>query len=209
MTKITQCLVERSRNSPWDFGNKILYDLCRKHPNHTDKAVIVAKIWLIGRAYAAAIERRRTKNSGNDDFYTKEVASAIKRSRIDTWIANATDRDSNFDSPSASVLSAHSELTDLFHRITGLEKRSLASKYLHFHKPNIFYIYDTRAMTAMRMLSHIVGKSNQIDGRFDREYEVFTGRCIRLREHIRRGFGILLSPRQIDNLLLEVQSRNM
>jgi len=41
----------------WDTANGILYGLCRKYPGHTDDAIIVAKLWLIGRSYAAAIER--------------------------------------------------------------------------------------------------------------------------------------------------------
>ena len=45
--------------SPWDLGNQVLYSLCLDHPYHTDGAAIIAKFWLIGRSYAAAIERRR------------------------------------------------------------------------------------------------------------------------------------------------------
>src|SRR5438477_314230 len=43
----------------WDVGNGVLYDLCAANPEHTRDDVIIAKIWLIGRTYAAAIERRR------------------------------------------------------------------------------------------------------------------------------------------------------
>jgi len=38
----------------------------------------------------------------------------------------------------------------LFSKISGLNKRSLASKYLHFHVPELFYISDSRAYDAMR-----------------------------------------------------------
>lgn len=41
----------------WSFGNQILYDMCLKNPSHTNENVIIGKIWLIGRSYAAAIER--------------------------------------------------------------------------------------------------------------------------------------------------------
>lgn len=40
----------------WRFGNKILYDMCYNNPEHTNKEVVIGKIWLIGRSYAAAIE---------------------------------------------------------------------------------------------------------------------------------------------------------
>ena len=44
---------------PWDLANKTLYDLCSKHPNHKNNEEIIAKVWIIGRTYAAAIERRK------------------------------------------------------------------------------------------------------------------------------------------------------
>ena len=45
--------------TPWKLGNDVLYKLCAMHPRHTEDAVIIGKFWLIGRSYAAAIERRR------------------------------------------------------------------------------------------------------------------------------------------------------
>lgn len=69
--------------SPWRVGNEVLYELCRTRPTHTDEADVIAKIWLIGRSYAAAIERRRNKSDGNDNFYVDKVAPAIRRSSID------------------------------------------------------------------------------------------------------------------------------
>ncbi len=47
--------------SPWDFSNQVLYDLCRAHPAHDDVSVVIAKMLLMGRAYSAAIERRKNK----------------------------------------------------------------------------------------------------------------------------------------------------
>ena len=45
----------------WDVGNEVLYELCTKHPRHAEIPAVIAKVWLIGRSYAAAIERRRNK----------------------------------------------------------------------------------------------------------------------------------------------------
>jgi hypothetical protein len=53
----------------WGFGNSILYDMCKRKPFHNQTDIIVGKIWIIGRSYAAAIERRRTVGNTNDDFY--------------------------------------------------------------------------------------------------------------------------------------------
>ena len=58
----------------WSFGNQILYDMCLKNPSHTNENVIIGKIWLIGRSYAAAIERIKEKSVPSDDFYSDVVA---------------------------------------------------------------------------------------------------------------------------------------
>ena len=50
---ITKELVNRAcGGTPWDVGNKVLYEMCRQYPAHKDVGEIVGKIWLIGRAYA-------------------------------------------------------------------------------------------------------------------------------------------------------------
>lgn len=53
----------------WDIGNRILYDMCGAHPEHSQDGEIVAKVWLIGRSYAASIERCRNAKHIGDDFY--------------------------------------------------------------------------------------------------------------------------------------------
>ncbi len=67
---------ERSREL-WVFGNNYLYELCGNNPYHQKKDVVLAKIWLIGRGYAAAIERSRgqavEKFRPNDELYKHVV----------------------------------------------------------------------------------------------------------------------------------------
>jgi len=75
--------------SPWRVGNDVMYELCRARPGHTDEADVIAKIWLIGRTYAAAIERRKNKSDENDNFYVDTVAPSIVRSPLDTWLKQA------------------------------------------------------------------------------------------------------------------------
>src|SRR5437762_51878 len=68
---------QRDELDPWRLGNQALYDLCRKYPRHVDDAEIIAKVWLIGRTYAASIERGKGNavgaNVSNDRFYTDHV----------------------------------------------------------------------------------------------------------------------------------------
>ena len=47
----------------WDFGNNILYHLCKDNFQHEQEDVILTKVLFIGRIYAAAIERRKNKSN--------------------------------------------------------------------------------------------------------------------------------------------------
>jgi len=200
--------VEAAREpTAWDLGNEVLYRLCREHPQHTDSEVVLAKILLIGRVYAAAIERRRTRSSANDDFYLCSVGPQIRKSGIDGWIAEAERPWATPEQAMAAMLTAHARTTALFKRISGLEKRSLASKYLHFHVPSVFFIYDARAVSGMRRVTALIGKSSRPAHPGDREYGKFVQKCWRLRHHCEDAFSIRLTPRELDNLLLALAKK--
>lgn len=189
--------------SVWDLGNRTLYDLCDTHPGHKTSAEIIAKIWLIGRSYAASIERRRNANQFGDGFYEATVVPTIKKSGLDKWLMSV----SSDDVPNTIVV--HKKLMDLFASITGgLEKRSLASKYLHFHRPDAFFIYDSRAKRAITKvvprLNHLPNISAAL---YDREYRDFVRRCAWLRDEILSTHGVVLSPREIDKLLLAMTKK--
>ena len=97
---------------------------------------------------------------------------------------------------------------DAFKEMTGLEKRSLASKYLHFHCPEKFFIYDSRAKEAIRkivkrpdkkILSEIV--------EYDPEYGDFVCRMLELQKYldeklVDEKLGGHVTPRSIDSFLL-------
>lgn len=122
-----------AEGSRWEIGNRVLYDLCEKYPTHTTEDEIIAKIWLIGRSYAAAIERRRNSDEfEGDDFYAEVVGPRMRAAHIDNWLKPLKRIEQPTLENCAPVLSAHKRLTDLFREMTGIEKRSLASKYLHF-----------------------------------------------------------------------------
>jgi len=203
--KLTLDLVKAATTtSPWDFGNGVLYRLCREHPFHTDPAIVIAKVWLIGRSYAAAIERRRKVKIENPNFYISKVGPAIINSDIDQWIRSVSSfTEINSDSIN-NILYTHKNVTNLFNKISDMDKRSLASKYLHFHNPTMFFIYDSRAAYGISKLSDILGRCRKNRDSFDNEYRKFAEKCLRLKEFIQSEFDISLTPRQIDNLLLEI-----
>jgi len=138
--------IKKCKTTPWDFGNGILYDLCKENFYHRDTEKILSKVWLIGRAYSAAIERRRNKETINDNFYIDRVAPTFKDSEIDNYLTDLKQQDRLTIDNLPLVLRAHNYLTKLTALITDLEKRSFSSKYLHFHLPNLFFIYDSRVV---------------------------------------------------------------
>jgi hypothetical protein len=101
----------------------------------------------------------------------------------------------------------HGQTTRLFSEISHLEKRSLASKYLHFHVPKLFFIFDSRAVEAMREFSDILPRAGRTDGTGDNEYRKFAGKCSALVGYCNEKFGLRLLPRRVDNLLLKVNER--
>lgn len=131
----------------WKVGNSILYDMCETHPYHNDESEIVAKVWLIGRSYAASIERHKRQKNISDDFYSDIIAPKFK---IDDLLSEVRKLDKNkLDYKNIKIIiKTHKKVVDFIkENITKDDKRSFrsfASKYLHFHFRNLFFIYDTR-----------------------------------------------------------------
>ena len=189
----------------WGVGNEALYALCRKYPEHHRVDEIVAKVWLIGRSYAAAIERRRAagKSSG-DDFYVDRVGPKIRGARIDRWLAPLR----GLTRPDAAlVVPAQARLTELFREVSGTEKRSLASKYLHFHFPRAVYIFDERASRGIRRVTDAQHLRQLPFKEFDDTYARFYLRCHAFHDELEALMGRRVTPREVDNVLLAVAER--
>ncbi|MDD5092458.1 MAG: hypothetical protein PHQ23_16275 [Candidatus Wallbacteria bacterium] len=197
-------IVHAQKPTVWDLSNQILYNLCREHPEHTDDSIIITKIMMIGRIYSAAIERRKKQSVKGDDFYIKNVAPIIRKSSIDKEIQRLSGFKHPDQSNLAVILEVHKYVMELFKRISGLEKRSLASKYLHFHKPDLFYIYDSRAKKGMRRFANSNTKLFNMEklNHYDKEYTDFLIKCILLNEVLGKKHRKCLNPREIDNLLI-------
>ena len=187
-------------DTAWDFGNQVLYDMCKANPEHKSNQIIIGKIWLIGRTYAAAVERRRNKGSETGDaFYEEVVAPKIRHSDIDIWFAAI--RASN-EEDVALHLQTHSRVTNLLTEISGLEKRSLASKYLHFPFPQLSYIYDSWAQNVVSALTRPLGRRLPALQEHDHSYAQFFFRCRDLHQRFASLAGQSLSLREFDKVLL-------
>lgn len=206
-------LCEGIDKSVWDVGNDALYNLCQRYPDHKEDSEIIAKVWLIGRSYAAAIERRKVDEKDkkeNDAFYCEDVVKCFKDAELD--LDNRLQK-KELHGPLArenikEVLDVHKKLMDGIKIITKMDKRSLCSKYLHFHVPLMFPIYDSRAVQSLSvLLKRTSVKVPKISGVYDDEYERFCYGAIGLIEWVLKiNGGQQITPRQFDNLLLKVSA---
>jgi hypothetical protein len=204
--RIKRTVVQRAcKDDVWSVGNQVLYELCELHPTHVLEAEIVAKVWLIGRAYSAALERGRGKAVdaalSNDRFYAEAVPRALRSSELDRRLKALAEFEDIDEFNAASVLDAHAHLVEVFYGLTKKNKRSLASKYLHFHRPSLFFIYDSRAASAIRAIG-LPHQAIEVPRGADRTYAQFVSAALGVRKFVSSKFGQSLSPRQLDRLLL-------
>lgn len=174
--------IDKTERNDWDFGNEILYSMCRENFAHKQTDIIIGKTVLIGRTYAAAIERRKNKikEEQNDNFYIDKVAPEIKKSKLDFYLNKLKLVTELNENNIPEILKLHFYLTNLIKELTDQNKRSFSSKYLHFHLPNLFFIYDTRAVKAIRLLkTNLPNKyKEQINTeKVDKEYASFFYKC--------------------------------
>lgn len=131
------------------LANDKLYEIVTMYPLHTNADEIVTKLWIIGRTYAAAVERRNNKDLTPGDFYYDYVAPALMR--LDENQSNILDEKINslrdIEEPNFEnlprILSVHKYLVDLFEELTEKEKD-------HWHQNisiftfRIYFLYTTQ-----------------------------------------------------------------
>ncbi len=212
--EITQNQIKKAKESNiWSFGNQVLYNLCKESPANTEKDIVVAKLWLIGRSYSAAIERGATGNYDTTEAIykfgvPKELVEVGKK--LDDKICSLKNQGEKHITKELlpQIIETHAFLTDRFLRISGKNNRSLASKYLHFHAPEFFYIYDSKAVENVRKYKTLDEKLRQdlIKGEsdtYDKDYVDFVAKMYPLNERIKNELGVWLTPRQLDIFLLK------
>lgn len=208
-SKQSKMILEVLSKPEIDFGNKILYKMCSEHPEHKNVECIKGKIWLIGRAYAASIERRKKEyvKHNNDDFYESIVGPKLLKIQLDKYLIKLKKELDISEINIINILRIHKKLCSEFQKISGLEKRSLASKYLHFHFPQLFYIYDKRANLAISLFKIKLSKAqnaflSELD--IDIHYGKFFLKAMILRSIISEQFKQKISPRFMDSIFLKL-----
>jgi hypothetical protein len=211
---ITRADIDRATDEardPWAISNGALYALCRKYPDHRSLKASTAKMLLIGRTYAATAERGRSAGSSahesGDDFYTDVLPRALKRSRLDVLLEQLRNKRVATAANLTDTLAVHWELMRVLRDLTGQGKRSLASKYLHFHAPKLFFLFDNRAAQTLGRIVSVRERSSARRGFCeDAAYARFVSCALVLRGQIDNRFGMRLSPRQLDRVLLSLHA---
>ena len=191
-----------ARPSAWDLGNEVLYALCADYPDHQDPEVVLAKLWLIGRAGSAPLEQgRKTRGKRKtEDFYTGRAVPMVMAEPVDSWLAELEGTHLDWEHLPV-ILEVHGRLLTLFREVSGRAQRALTSKYLHFHRPDLFFLYDSRTAAAVRSEVSRPPTVPTSPG-IDREYALFARRCLRLIEKHGSDAPVELTPRTLDRAIL-------
>jgi len=166
---------------------------------------VIAKLWLVGRAYAAPIERRSKKaepGTPTHGSYYCAAADAVIDSDLDGRLELLRARTAAQLVDFETSIQVHAHLLAALKRVSGTVHRSFASKYLHFHLPDWFFILDA---IASRGLSSECGRERppkHLAPGGDPEYRSFVGRAWLLRERLAADAPPRLTLRQLDRLLL-------
>jgi hypothetical protein len=101
-------------------------------------------------------------------------------------------------------LTLHKRLVDVLYRITKSNNRSLVSKYLHFHLPRRFFIYDSRAVDGLTKIIRKMKIRCSVEKyeTADLNYASFYNRCTIIKPKLEEKVGKSLSPRELDCLLV-------
>lgn len=193
------------RPSIWDVGNDWLYKLCATYPSHTDAAQVGAKIWLIGRAYSAAAERG-VAGKGQADKYIINLSKQFVAQKADRHLKRLPEPIVDFREHLDQIVDVHLSIESIFSKEGELGRVSLTSKYLHFHRPDLFPIYDSRAATAIVQIapdSRFTGYKVS-SGHATSLYGKFTVRSAWLLDRMEEMLGYTPTLRQLDNLLLQI-----
>ncbi|MEP6950169.1 MAG: hypothetical protein ABI863_12870 [Ginsengibacter sp.] len=193
--------------------------MCIDYPGNIKTDEILLKTLIIGRVYSATLERDQShtgkKPREGKDFYLTQVVPRFKIFFRQKDIIHLVENIKNKNTINDEIV-----LHGKFVKAIGPErgtKISFASKYLHFHFKNNFFIYDSRAIKALPYLETFMGlekikelkKLNTITiapkdiDHINADYYNFASRCYILQLGIKELKGSCTN-RQLDNILLDI-----
>lgn len=208
---IRSIITKAGKKDAWEFSNSILYKLCKKYPENSKGEVVLAKTLIIGRVYSAALERgTSSKKESGTDFYLKQVFPSIDKFFKDkSTILNI--KKLNKDKELQPVIELHGGLVTCLKKLRNSRKISFASKYLHFHYKDSFYIYDSRAKWALSLLKKYLTNKNITIGEIEisenvntiKEYYSFVKQVASVKQAV-EGNKKKFTIREFDNIMIQI-----
>ena len=169
---------------------RALYELCFMQRHHFSDGIVADKLRILVRLCA---ERGIRIESFSPEYF----AHCLSRAEVDRWfgrLASAEQLDV------ALVLELHKRMMNVFDALPEADARSLVSKYLHFHFPDLFFIFDSRVEAAsMKLGKGEFGYLALTD--HDPTYGRFYVCCRRLVDKLVSVVGRRLSPLELDRVL--------
>lgn len=169
---------------------RALYELCFMHRHHFRDDIVADKLRMLVRLCAERGLRMR-------DFSPEYVAHRLGRAAVDRWfggLATAEKLDI------ALLLEVHKHMMRVFDDLDEAEARSLASKYLHFHFPELFFVFDSRVEAAAMALGE--GECGYLAiHEHDPVYGRFYACARKLVDKMTPQVGRRLGPRELDRVL--------
>lgn len=179
----------------WNWGNEILYRMCREEPKHTKLDVIAGKVRLIVGDAIPWVEREAGFRKG---FYADVIAPTFKESEIDEWVASLHSMARVTMENVADVLRVHQLVAGLFD--FAANNITIPSKYLHFHLPNAYFILDSLSDEQIRQ--RLEGRDVTVPKEFDTPYAEFVYLCLWYRDNVLEpALGREVTPRELDQHL--------
>jgi hypothetical protein len=132
----------------------VLYGICERHPDHSDRRAVTAKVALVDRAYSAGLERQVKPDEGEQAIVKIAAFMLARASDVDEIITNLDALCEPLDETAmTAIVDQHGRFTTLLRRVTARDTapRSFAAKYLHFHRP-VVPIYDSYAAVRLGAL---------------------------------------------------------
>lgn len=173
-----------------DPRTRALYELCFMHRHHFQDEIVADKLRMIVRMCA---EHGLAVNAFSPEY----AAHRLGRSGVDRWFAGIATAE---QLDPALVFEMHKRVMAVFADLPAEQARAIASKYLHFHFPELFFLYDSRVAAAAYALGQ--GECGYLArSEHDPEYGRFFACCRKLSERLVGPAGRRLNPRELDRVL--------
>lgn len=173
-----------------DPHTRALYELCFLHRQHFQDGIVADKLRMIARLCS----EHGLEVAGFSPEYS---AHRIGQSGIDSWFAGLATAE---HLEPALVFEIHKRVMSVFSELPVEQARSLASRYLHLHFPELFFVHDRRVNEAASQLSK--GDCGYLArAEHDPVYGQFHSCCRKLTDRYALMAGRRLNPRELDRIL--------